>query len=162
MFSCPNTKCRDMDKGVYCLILSCRKPCTIRIGALGRIEFREGSYIYVGSALGSGGLSRVTRHIRFFHEHYRKPKWHIDYLMEAVEVTLTNVICAKTDEKLECILAKNIGDPGVENFGCSDCFCRTHLFYRENQPAAEVTQAFQKAGLEPINHIIHRMDKSGL
>ncbi|HKM41983.1 MAG TPA: GIY-YIG nuclease family protein [Methanocorpusculum sp.] len=144
-----------MDKGVYCLILSCRKTCTILIGALGKREFQEGRYIYVGSALGSGGLSRVTRHIRFFHEHYRKPKWHIDYLMAAGEMILTEVICAKTEEKLECILAKNIGGSGIKNFGCSDCFCGTHLFYRENQPTAEVTQAFQKTGLIPVHHLVH-------
>ena len=71
-----------MNKGIYTLILSLAVPKDIRIGALGVITFQPGYYIYAGSALGSGGLSRVARHIRFYRERYRKAKWHIDYLME--------------------------------------------------------------------------------
>lgn len=143
-----------MDKGIYCLILSCELPCTITIGAHGPTEFKKGWYLYAGSALGSGGLSRVTRHIRFFHEHYRKPQWHIDYLMAADEITLTGVICAKTEERLECVLAKNIGGDSVEKFGCSDCLCRSHLFYRDDDCILEVSQAFEKTGLHPKVHLI--------
>ncbi len=143
-----------MDKGVYCLILACAEPCTIKIGAQGPTEFSKGWYLYVGSALGSGGLSRVTRHIRFFHEQDRKPKWHIDYLMAAGWVTLESVFCAKTEERLECVLAKNIGGDRVEKFGCSDCRCDSHLFYRKDFPETEVIRAFEKAGLEPVFHLI--------
>lgn len=141
-----------MDKGIYCLILSCEKNCTIQIGALGKREFQEGWYIYVGSALGSGGLSRVSRHIRFFREHYRKPKWHIDYLVESTEITLTEVLCAKTKDRLECVLAQTIGGEEVENFGCSDCFCKSHLFYRKTMPTDELMCTFEKMGLMPIYH----------
>jgi len=143
-----------MDKGVYCLILACDRPCTITIGAQGPTKFKKGWYLYMGSALGSGGLSRVTRHIRFFHEQYRKPKWHIDYLMAADEITLTSVICAKTEDRLECVLAKNIGGDRVEKFGCSDCRCDSHLFYRIDPPETEVSNAFEKAGLEPVFHLL--------
>ncbi len=143
-----------MDKGVYCLTLKCAEPCTITIGAQGPTKFKKGWYLYVGSALGSGGLSRVTRHIRFFHELYRKPKWHIDYLMAADEITLTSVICAKTEERLECVLAKNIGGDRVEKFGCSDCACNSHLFYRIDQPETEVIRTFEKTGLEPVFHLL--------
>lgn len=143
-----------MDKGIYCLILACAEPCTVRIGALGPTEFRKGWYLYAGSALGSGGLSRVTRHIRFFQEQYRKPKWHIDYLMAAGEVTLTSVICAKTEERLECLLAKNIGGDRVEKFGCSDCSCDSHLFYRKDSPKAEIIRAFEKTGVKSVYHLI--------
>ena len=143
-----------MDKGIYCLILSCAEQCTITIGALGPVEFNKGWYLYAGSALGSGGLSRVSRHIRFFHEQYRKPKWHIDYLMAAGEITLKGVFCAKTPERLECVLAQNIGGDRVEKFGCSDCSCASHLFYRTEPPETEVARAFEKTGLVPIYHLI--------
>ncbi|WP_319377866.1 GIY-YIG nuclease family protein [uncultured Methanocorpusculum sp.] len=143
-----------MDKGIYCLILECAGPCTVKIGALGSIEFKKGWYLYAGSALGSGGLSRVSRYIRFFREQYRKPKWHIDYLMAADEITLTGVICAKTEERLECVLAKTIGGTCTTDFGCSDCSCASHLFYRTDPPETEVVRAFERTGLVPIFHLI--------
>jgi len=55
-----------MDKGVYCLIFE-NNECTVRIGALGDLTFRAGWYIYVGSALGSGVLKRLGRHISLAH-----------------------------------------------------------------------------------------------
>lgn len=136
-----------MDKGVYCLLLECSDACTVRVGALGERRFVPGWYLYTGSALGSGGLSRVSRHIRFYREQYRRPKWHIDYLMAAEAVRLRKVICAKTETDLECVLAAAIGGDGVTAFGCSDCDCATHLFYRHEMPEEEVLAAFHATGL---------------
>lgn len=136
-----------MDKGVYCLILECERLCTVQIGALGRLEFQKGWYIYVGSALGSGGLSRVSRHVKFFREQYRRPKWHIDYLMAAENIFLRGTVCGKTCETLECVIAEEFCGSGVANFGCSDCDCATHLFYREADPLGEVCEVFERAGL---------------
>ena len=141
-----------MDKGIYCLILECTAPQTIRIGALGERKFAPGWYLYVGSALGSGGLSRVSRHIRFYREQYRKPKWHIDYLMAARSTRLCKVVCAKTDQDLECVLAAALGGDGIAAFGCSDCDCATHLFYRRDMPEDEVLQAFAQIPLTPHLH----------
>lgn len=141
-----------MDKGIYCLLLECTAPQTIRIGALGEQKFIPGWYLYTGSALGSGGLSRVTRHIRFYREQYRKPKWHIDYLMAAETIRLRKVICAKTDADLECTLAAAVSGDGVPAFGCSDCNCPTHLFYRQTMPETEVLAAFTAAGLCGMVH----------
>ncbi|MDO5844060.1 MAG: GIY-YIG nuclease family protein [Methanocorpusculum sp.] len=141
-----------MHKGVYCLLLRCTTAQKIKIGAIGEIEFDKGWYVYVGSALGSGGLSRVERHIRFYRERYRKPKWHIDYLME--KIRLEEVVCAETEERLECILAKNVGGAGISKFGCSDCFCETHLFYRKDSPLEEILTAFEKTGLKANVHKI--------
>lgn len=148
-----------MQKGIYCLILSLAESKDIRIGALGTIAFQSGWYVYVGSALGSGGLSRVSRHIRFYREHYRKPKWHIDYLMEVA--SLEKTVCAETNERLECVLAKAIldalGDCGarpryISRFGCSDCDCPSHLFYFEHEPTKEIVSAFVKMELEAVEH----------
>ena len=139
-----------MKKGVYTLILHCNDELNIRIGAIGEKTFLPGWYIYVGSALGSGGLDRVCRHIRFYKEHYRKPKWHIDYLME--KITLEHVIYAETDERLECVLSQAIGGNGVAGFGCSDCDCATHLYYRTTNPCDEIRAAFTACGLMPKDH----------
>lgn len=141
-----------MQKGIYTLILHLTEPKNIRIGALGTISFKPGYYIYAGSALGSGGLSRVSRHIRFYRERYRKAKWHIDYLME--EAVLEKTICAETGERLECILASGISGDCVENFGCSDCDCVSHLFYREEEPTEEILGVFGKMGLNAVEHAV--------
>lgn len=139
-----------MQKGIYALILRLTEPKEIRIGALGIISFKPGYYIYAGSALGSGGLSRVSRHIRFYRERYRKAKWHIDYLME--EAVLEKTICAETGDRLECILAAGISGDCVENFGCSDCDCNSHLFFREKEPTEEILSVFEKMGLVSHEH----------
>ena len=52
-----------MNKGVYCLVLN-TSGTRLRVGARGDLAFPCGWYVYVGSALGTGGLSRVVRHIQ--------------------------------------------------------------------------------------------------
>ena len=141
-----------MNKGIYTLILRLSEQKDIRIGALGIISFQPGYYIYAGSALGSGGLSRVSRHIRFYRERYRKAKWHIDYLME--EAVLEKTVCAETKDRLECVLAAGIGGTYVEKFGCSDCDCASHLFYRKEDPTKEILSVFEKMGMHAVEHPI--------
>lgn len=139
-----------MKKGSYCLLLRVDAGKIIRIGALGDIYFPAGYYIYTGSALGSGGLSRVSRHIRFFRERYRKPKWHIDYLMEGA--LLIKTFCAETEERLECRLAAALGGACVARFGCSDCSCESHLFYRADNPEEEIRGVFRRIGFSAAEH----------
>jgi len=134
-----------MKPGVYTLFLECDSPQRIRIGAIGERDFVPGWYLYVGSALGAGGLDRVCRHIRFYQERYRKPKWHIDYLME--HLRLAGVVYGVTENRLECVLSRAVGGEGVAGFGCSDCECATHLYYRKEMPKDEVMKAFSAVGL---------------
>lgn len=139
-----------MKKGIYCLLVKNSSEQSFSIGALGDIRFSAGYYIYVGSALGSGGLSRVSRHIRFFREQYRKPKWHIDYLM--MNAVLEKTFCAETDERLECVLSEVLGGACVPRFGCSDCDCVSHLYYRKENPEEEIRKAFEKLGFAVSEH----------
>ena len=141
-----------MKKGSYCLLLRAEEDKTVRIGALGEMYFPAGYYIYTGSALGSGGLSRVSRHVRFFRERYRKPKWHIDYLME--EAVLVKTFCAETEERLECRLASALGGACVARFGCSDCSCKSHLFYRVENPEEEIRGVFRGLGFSAGEHAV--------
>lgn len=138
-----------MDKGVYCLVLE-NPACTVRVGALGEIAFHAGWHIYVGSALGSGGLKRLDRHISLARERNKRPKWHIDYLLIDPSLTLSYAVYAPTTERLECGLASNIGEPGIQRFGCSDCSCRTHLFFRHRDPRKEILAAFRALELVPV------------
>jgi Uri superfamily endonuclease len=143
-----------MDKGVYCLVFR-NLSCTVRIGALGEIAFRNGWHIYVGSALGSGGLLRLERHIALSRERDKRPKWHADYLLTDRSFTLRYAISAATSRPLECRLAAALGGERVPGFGCSDCTCNSHLFYRKTDPAEEIAGVFRSLHLEPVTKTIN-------
>ena len=137
-----------MDKGIYCLVF--RNPaCTVRVGALGFIAFRPGWHVYVGSALGSGGLARLERHVALSRTRDRRPKWHVDWITVNPCFTLRATVHAATGDRLECRLAGALGGATVPGFGCSDCGCSSHLFFRRRNPFPEVTAAFRSLGLEP-------------
>ncbi len=111
-------------KGSYVLHIEVPEEQTIRVGGLGPVRFRKGFYAYVGSALG-GIDARVSRHLR----EEKKMHWHIDYLLEKAHVL--GAVCLPSDVRTECLIAEGFAcrlDP-VPGFGCSDCGCRSHLFY---------------------------------
>jgi Uri superfamily endonuclease len=142
-----------MDKGIYCLVFF-SPGCTVRVGALGDVTFRRGWYIYVGSALGSGGLARLRRHISLSHSKDRRPKWHVDYLSTGSHFTLMSAVHAVTEDRLECRLAGALGGPGIPGFGSGDCHCPSHLFYRTLNPVPEIECAIRSLGKEPVTTII--------
>uniref|UniRef100_A0A7C2S970 DUF123 domain-containing protein n=1 Tax=Archaeoglobus fulgidus TaxID=2234 RepID=A0A7C2S970_ARCFL len=89
------------------------------MGSLGFIFFRKGYYYYIGSA--KSGMHRIKRH---FSSRKRK-RWHIDYIS-----TRMKIIGAIIFKEPECDLAKKFKNfEGIERFGCTDCKCRSHLFY---------------------------------
>jgi len=135
-----------MDKGIYCLVFK-NSACTVGIGALGPVTFRRGWHVYVGSALGSGGLARLERHVSLSRAKDKKPKWHVDYLSATDYFTLRYTVHALTEDRLECRLAGELGEPLVSSFGCSDCRCPSHLFYRRTDPHDEIISAFNRLGL---------------
>ncbi|HDI11006.1 MAG TPA: DUF123 domain-containing protein, partial [Candidatus Acetothermia bacterium] len=50
-------------RGVYVLVVAVERPVKIRVGSLGIVGFAAGTYAYVGSARGPGGIeARVRRH----------------------------------------------------------------------------------------------------
>jgi len=149
-----------MDKGIYCLVFFTR-GCTVPVGALGDISFAAGWYVYVGSALGSGGLARLGRHIDLFFSRAKTPKWHVDYLLTCPDISLRYAVSAPTTERLECRVAGEIGMPGVAGFGCSDCSCTSHLFVRETDPRRELVSAFRALRLTPAIKSIIRPDGTG-
>ncbi len=149
-----------MDRGIYCLIFQ-NPVCSLPVGALGEIPFRRGWHIYVGSALGSGGLKRLERHIRLARIRDRRPKWHVDYLLVSDNFILSFAAYTVTTKRLECDLAKGIQGEPVPDFGCSDCNCRSHLIYRDHNPASEVAAAFRALHLSPaIKTIMSRKIKA--
>jgi sugar fermentation stimulation protein A len=97
---------------------------------LGNIYFREGFYIYVGSAMAH--LSkRMDRH-----RHLRKQvHWHIDELRAVTE--FHSVLAIRSSERIECEVARamaGIAEWSVSGFGSTDCSCETHLFGMSGDP----------------------------
>ncbi len=113
-----------MNKGGYLLFIFLNRNRKIRIGKLGIISFKKGHYCYVGSALNNLD-KRVSRH----KSSDKKIHWHIDYLLQFAEIIRVRKI--KTDKRVECAEARKLAktyEP-VKGFGCSDCSCKSHLFY---------------------------------
>lgn len=110
-------------KAVYLLFLKLEEYKTIEIGALGRIEFQPGTYVYVGSAMNSVE-KRLQRHF----SEAETLHWHIDYLNSETK-TFDYFILPETSEYEEWF-AEKIGkycEP-VQDFGSSDSSRESHLF----------------------------------
>ena len=118
-------------KGCYCLIIKVDKTSTIKIGKkLGKIQFKKGFYVYVGSSMNSLE-SRLKRHL----SNEKKLHWHIDYLLKKAEIV---DIIYNEDKKVECELSQYLASKteGIKDFGCSDCECESHLHYFKNRDEA--------------------------
>jgi Uri superfamily endonuclease len=135
-------------KGIYCLCLK-NSRTILSIGKLGERTFEEGWHLYIGSALGPGGLARAERHQRLAVTRDRRPTWHIDHLLLSDRFRLAAVVTAGTEAPLECALARALGGRSVTGFGSSDCHCPSHLFHRPSDPIDEVCMAILGLGLEP-------------
>lgn len=119
----------DQLSGTYALILKVEKETRICIGRLGTFYFPSGYYVYVGSALGRGGLkARLARHQRGD----KKFHWHIDYFL--VHACIVGIQVDSSGKRLECHWAQALlNTPGAQiiapRFGASDCCCPAHLIY---------------------------------
>jgi Uri superfamily endonuclease len=116
-------------RGTHLLLMQLKRDTQIAVRRLGTFCFSRGYYVYVGSALGSGGLpARLARH----RQQQKRLHWHIDYLLAHAPV-----IGIRTDasgQRLECIWAREWlatagGQVIVPGFGASDCNCSAHLIY---------------------------------
>ncbi len=118
------------DRGSYILILRVRKSMEIEVGKLGWLKFRDGFYLYVGSAR-KNLAQRIGRHGRLTKNLF----WHVDYLRAKGE--LQAVLPIRTADDLECEIAqslKKIADWEMPGFGSSDCECPSHLFGMQKDP----------------------------
>ncbi|MFB6283722.1 MAG: DUF123 domain-containing protein [Halobacteria archaeon] len=120
------------DGGCYVLCIELTEEACIEIGALGKLGFDPGFYLYVGSAFGPGGLERIERHRDVSMGRNDTRMWHLDYLNGFPETVWRTVWCYEGD--VECSLASILDErfDGVYGFGCSDCDCNSHLFYVED------------------------------
>lgn len=125
-------------KGCYCLIIEVNENQCLKIGKKLKIDFKKGYYVYVGSAM-NNLESRVKRHL----SKTKKLHWHIDYLLRNNEII---EVIYNLDEKVECDLSQRLAknNESIEDFGCSDCKCESHLYYFKNKKEAieEVKNAY--------------------
>jgi len=130
-------------KGVYYLAISLTADAVIKIGALGRINFKKGKYVYVGSAMNSLE-NRIKRHAR----KEKKKHWHIDYFLANKNAKLEKAYYRETKRKIECNIAEKISKNGkaVKGFGSSDCNCESHFFKVEKFPRLQGFKQFRVKG----------------
>jgi len=118
------------DRGSYLLILNLKRDRKIGVGKLGRIHFKKGFYVYVGSAMAN--LSkRMERHRHLRKQHH----WHIDELRAVAE--FHSVLAIRSSDRLECDVAEamsEIADWSFPGFGSTDCSCETHLSGMASDP----------------------------
>lgn len=125
--------------GTYVLALWLDAPRAISIGRLGGFEFPPGWYLYVGSALGPGGLAaRLSRHFRRFTSG-KRAHWHVDYVREVA--AWGGAWACHSQKRLECTWAgvlRRQPDASIvaRGFGASDCRCPAHLVRVESIPDA--------------------------
>lgn len=111
-------------KGCYVLVIKLEKDQNIVISKLGSIFFKKGYYFYVGSAL-NNLEKRIRRHL----SSDKKFHWHIDYLLKYSKIV--QVFIKENKFREECIVAQALIEKleSIPGFGCSDCKCKSHLFY---------------------------------
>ncbi len=109
----------------YILWITLDKDTQAKIGSLGRINFKRGAYLYVGSAK-KNFQARIGRHLvkkkRIF--------WHIDYLLSLNGTKIKQIWMTNKDK--DCKIARFLYRKDysfINRFGSSDCDCRSHLFF---------------------------------
>lgn len=115
--------------GAYVLVLDMPEPAPLKIKRLKVDRLGPGTYLYVGSARGPGGLpARLSRHFRA----EKRVHWHIDRL-----TTLSTQMGAlAVPDGYECHLAERLLHGGkfkvaASGFGSTDCqACESHLLMR--------------------------------
>jgi len=117
------------------LIISVSEDFGIIVSCLGKVLFKMGNYIYIGSAKGCLE-ARLRRHLR----KDKKVYWHIDYLLKSEKVQISQIwVINKTIEcKTVGIFNRNfVGTMVKKGFGSSDCKCLSHLFYLKDRERTE-------------------------
>ena len=125
---------KSKEKGAYILLLENPREKIIKIGKK-TLTFKKGHYIYCGSAM-NNLQKRVDRH--FSSE--KKLRWNIDYLSIKIQpIAAWGII---SDDKIECWISKELSEifEEFDEFGASDCKCKTHLYYSESTPFERIEE----------------------
>lgn len=143
--------------GTYTLAMAVERSASIRVGRLGELALEPGIYLYVGSALGPGGVrARVGRHLRG----RKQTHWHLDYVLPVASPIF--LLYTYSRRRLEhrwahglCrLLRATVPLPG---FGASDCSCPAHLVHLpEGTRSSEIQRALARAS--PQGLLLHQLN----
>ena len=131
----------DPKPATYALILSCASNARIQVGRLGTMQLQCGYYVYLGSALGPGGLrARIAHHQKL----PLRPHWHIDYLR--AHTRLHSVWLLYDGRRREHEWARGMqrvrgATIPLPEFGTSDCPCQSHLYFFNRCPRPTIFRA---------------------
>lgn len=143
-------------KGGYVLILQLPHAQPLTIKSLGDFVLTKGTWLYVGSAMGSGPTSLEGRIRRHFREQ-KTVHWHIDFLLSQT-AHLKAAVFVESPHAVECEIAQSLQKnkeykPGPRGFGASDCtnHCVSHIFHclRKESPQEMLMQILSELGFEP-------------
>ena len=138
-------------RGTYALLIHLEHQDMISVGKLGTFELSPGTFIYIGSAQGPGGLAgRILRHLRPGSK--KRLHWHIDWLLQ--HANINQVWAVESPKQLECAwsqtLSKSSQSP-IPGFGASDCSCASHLYALRDEEHLQTTlRDLQGCQPEPI------------
>ena len=129
--------------GSYILLIKLLNEQLIKIGSLNTIRFPGGHYAYVGSAM-RGFKSRLSHHL----QGSKKPHWHIDYLLK--KASISGILLCETEERTECTIAEALSQQfgSIPAFGCSDCRCRSHLFFSAEEMEPTIVSTLKRLAKE--------------
>ncbi len=115
---------RSRDSGIYLLLIHLPEGRDIEVGALGRIHFNMGFYIYIGSAQ-RNLRRRIERHLR----REKKLKWHVDYLLQYAHIQEYHIfhLGKEWEARIAEILCERY--PYIKGFGSSDSRAPSHLIF---------------------------------
>ena len=109
----------------YVLFIDVFRDFSFFAGRLKDLYFKKGFYCYIGRARRGLG-ARVKRHLGKTKNIF----WHIDYLLSSEYARVSEIRISIEDQ--ECQTAKTLIKAGydfIKKFGCSDCNCKSHLFF---------------------------------
>ena len=122
--------------GTYVLVMTASSSGSFPVGSIGEMTLTPGCYLYVGSALGPGGLrARLSRHGR----PANKPHWHIDYLRahtELVEVWWLADMKRHEEQWVTEVASMQGARIPKDRFGAGDSRHPTHLLWFRRRPRA--------------------------
>ncbi|MBR9705166.1 DUF123 domain-containing protein [Candidatus Pacearchaeota archaeon] len=130
-------------KGIYILIIKIKKPINIKVGKLGIINFKKSLYVYIGSSQ-NNLEKRIKRHQN--KSKNKKIHWHIDYLLKNKNSEIIKILVSKKSKEYECITAKTLNKNNqlINNFGSSDCKCKSHLIKIKEIPILKDFKSFNQ------------------
>lgn len=126
------------EPGTYLVALVSSVPLSLEIGRRGTLRAPAGVYLYVGSALGPGGLQgRLGRHLRGSDAR----RWHVDHLRAVTQPVAAWWRCGRRRREhawARVILGLRGAEVPLPRFGASDCRCRSHLVWVPRLPDPEL------------------------